>query len=359
MHKHSGRKWAFCLLTLLFLARSEAVVFFSTSDPEFNTVAPGGSLTNSGWQIQGLWDLFLGTPVSSNYFISAKHVGGTMDWNFFLHGSSYRPVARFDHPSADLTLWKVSGLFTNFARLYTSSNEVGRPLVVFGRGLRRGNEIRLANELRGWAWGEADFRLRWGENTVAAITDRRGQPITSTNRAQCLRATFDAGAGTNEAHLSAGDSGGGVFIKEDGIWKLAGINLSVDGRYNTNTVGKGFDATLFDQRGFYRGNEDRWQLQSGEAVQPGGFQATRISAYAGWIQNVVTYGNPKGEMIVEQSRFPGGPFTPVSGAQIDGQTQTVRIALPFSSRFYRLRAMEPARIASITNSTEALVLRFE
>jgi len=346
------------LAFLVSLPRSKAVVFYSTGDAEFNTAAPGGTLADSGWDLQGYWNLFLGTPVSSNYFITARHVGGTMDWAFLLQENSYTPLARFTHPTADLALWRVSGVFTNFAPLYINSNEVGRSLVVFGRGRQRGAEINLNNQIKGWRWGNPDYRLRWGENRVAAITNGRGEPVTSTDQVQCLSATFDAGAGRNEAHLSVGDSGGAVFIQEDGVWKLAGINSTVSGYYNTNQVGKGFEATLFDERGFYRGSENDWEYQSGDEIQPGAFYAIRISAYVRWIQNVVTYGNPKGEMRVEESNSPQGPFR-TAAAEINGETQTVRLPAPISPRFYRLRATDAARISSITNSAGTIVLTFE
>src|SRR5687767_12400622 len=67
------RLFLFFGIGLALLCPTEGVVFFSTGDPEFNTTPPTGALTNSGWDMQGYWSLFLGTPVSSNYFISAKH----------------------------------------------------------------------------------------------------------------------------------------------------------------------------------------------------------------------------------------------------------------------------------------------
>jgi hypothetical protein len=349
--KRSIQTILLCALLFSVPARNEGVVFYSTGDPNFNTTPPTGVLASSGWALQGFWDVFLGTPISSNYFLTAKHVGGALGSNFTFQGTSYRTIGKFDHPNADLTLWRVAGEFTNFASLYTNSNEVSRPLVVFGRGRQRGPGILRSSELKGWEWGIPDSRLRWGENTVAAIIDQR---------AQLLRATFDTDASPNEAHLSNGDSGGAVFIEDGGIWKLAGINFAVDGRYNTNTVGKGFDATLFDERGFYRGSEDEWELQSdGAEIQPGGFYSTRISTYANWIRNVAAYGNPKGEMFLEHSSFPEGPFTTDAAAKIDGETQTIRISLPPAARFYRLRSSEPARIASIAKSPGGIVLTFE
>jgi len=55
-----------------------AVLFYATGDPTYNTLPPGGNLTNSGWQFEGLWGGFLGTPIAPNYFIAAQHVGGSV-----------------------------------------------------------------------------------------------------------------------------------------------------------------------------------------------------------------------------------------------------------------------------------------
>jgi hypothetical protein len=47
---------------------------------------------------------------------------------------------------------------------------------------------------------------------------------------ELLRAPFDDNAGPNGAHLSSGDSGGGVFIfnRNTNQWELAAIDLGVD-----------------------------------------------------------------------------------------------------------------------------------
>lgn len=65
-----------------------AVLFYSTSDPIHNTTAPTGSLTNSGWQYEGEWNGFLGTAIAPRYFITAKHVGGSIG-DVILNGASH------------------------------------------------------------------------------------------------------------------------------------------------------------------------------------------------------------------------------------------------------------------------------
>lgn len=68
---------------------------------------------------------------------------------------------------------------------------------------------------------------------------------------QVLSATFDAGQGPNEAHLSGGDSGGAVFIMDGSTWELAGINYAVDDPYSLTPGGSSFIAAMYNQTGLY------------------------------------------------------------------------------------------------------------
>ena len=63
-----------------------------------------------------------------------------------------------------------------------------------------------------------------------------------------------------EFHASSGDCGGGLFIQQDNIWYLAGINFGPSYYSDMKIYGKKF--------GYY-GFLDGW---------------TRVSAYANWIK---------------------------------------------------------------------------
>src|SRR5690242_1174098 len=88
--------WAGCCALLISALSGHAVIFYSTGDPSYNTNAPGGALTNSGWQYQGAWATFSGTVISSNAFITAKHVGGTVGDLFTFQGAQYTTTASFE-----------------------------------------------------------------------------------------------------------------------------------------------------------------------------------------------------------------------------------------------------------------------
>jgi len=260
------------------------VILFDTADPTANTAEPTGDLAGSGWQYEGQWGSFLGTPIAPQFFISAAHLGqqGSV---FTFQGLNYTIVRSYSLANSDLLIWQVAETFPSFAPLYTKSDEVNQPLVVFGRGTQRGDGVYLNDILQGWSWGAADHVQRWGENLVANITS------SGTPDNDFLYATFDQNGLPNEAQLSAGDSGGAVFLDDNGTWKLAGINYAVDGPYYTDGSGGGaFNAALFDARGFWIQNDtpppDYVQIMDANPL-PSGFYATRISSKLGWIYSVI------------------------------------------------------------------------
>lgn len=269
---------------------ARALIFLTSSDPGFNTVAPGGALADSGWQYQGSWGGLLGTPVAPGYFLTAKHGGGAVGGSFSYQGTGYSTVAKFDHPTADLTLWQVAGTFPTYAPLYTGTDEVGKGLVVFGRSATRGDEVTVSGasvaDLRGWLWnGTGGGTQRWGENAVNATTTLAG--------ADYLVAGFSRTGGVNEATLAGGDSGGGVFIEDGGVWKLAGINYAVEAEFRTTAGGPTFLAAIFDAGGLYADTGSGFTLLNDEAADlEASFYSTRVSSYAGWIQDITAVPEP-------------------------------------------------------------------
>ena len=277
--------FAFAQLPLL-----RAVIFFSTADPNFNTTAPTGALLNSGWQWVGTWGGFQGAPIGPHHFLAANHVGGTVGDPFVFQGVSYITIASYGDVSTDLRIWEVQGTFPSWAPLYRNSDEVGRGLIVMGRGVTRGAEVRTAagvpgvpgNSLAGWQWGSIDGRLRWGQNTVAQL--RSGGSF-----GEQLYATFDQSGGVNECHLGVNDSSGPVFINDGSGWKLAGVAGLVDASFNTTNTGDGFNACIYDARGLYYGSSGSWGMPiTGSTPVPSGFYATRISVRTAWIDGIIS-----------------------------------------------------------------------
>ena len=338
---------------------TQAVLFYATSDPSYNTNAPSGTLTDGGWQFQGLWGNFLGTPIGPKHFLTAKHLSGfNVGDPFWFDGVRYETKATFPDSQSDLQIWRVCGTFPRFAPLYTGTNEVGQALVVFGRGTQRGAPVTTSGtsgtKTNGWSWGVRDNVTRWGQNTVSDI-------FKDPSLGDQLQAEFNANGGPNECHLSTGDSGGAVFLLEGGTWKLAGINYSVDGPYNTTDSGAGFNAALFDQGGLYHQDGTNWVwTRDWPPEQPGTFYATRVSSHVAWVNDILNQAIPDNERVVLQSAEQvTGLYADDSSAVVDESARTVTLPPPAGPRFYRLRACAPLQITAILQADGDLVLRYE
>jgi len=268
---------------LVVTAPSKAVILYGTDDPSINTNAPTGELAGSGWQYEGLFSGFMGTVIASNYFLTANHIGGNVGEFFFFNGNLYTTTAVFRDTASDLAVWQVAGTFPIRAPLYSSpvGTEVNLRLVVFGRGTQRGDPVFVGTDshVGGWAWGTYDYVQRWGTNVVSSV-------FSDPTYGKLLRVPFDANAGPNEAHLSSGDSGGGVFVLNTSTnrWEFAGVNLSVDGPFSFSMDGSNpFNAAMFDTSGLFVQSDQGWIT----APNPSAFYATEIAARRGFIESVV------------------------------------------------------------------------
>jgi hypothetical protein len=342
----------------LVTASARAVILLRTGDPEANTTAPTTDPAASGWNFEGQFGSFLGTPIAPHFFLSAAHIGqaGT---NFVFAGVTYTLVANFNDPYSDLNMWQVSETFPTFAPLYTKNDEKGLRIVAIGRGTQRGGEILVNGELRGWGWGAGDGRQRWGENLVADIVNFSSGPDDA------LYATFDRNGLPDECHFSSGDSGGAVFILDAGTWKLAGINYAVDGVFPTSTGGGEIDAALFDALGYYYSdgaNPPNYILIT--EPTPTGFYATRISSKLAWIYSVI---NPAGDAngdglsnLLDYARalnapLPQGYGVPVFAREGSSLSLTYRKIMNASGLHYQVEQSPDLVAWSAASSQETVV----
>jgi hypothetical protein len=282
--------------TLCLPQKAAAVLFYETADASYNTSAPTGFYENSGWQYQGYFGSFLGTMISPYHFLTSKHgstattfvydsvFSGQETINYNVDTTVNEGLGYWDIPGTDIRMFQVTSEFSQYAPLYTRTNEVGKPMVIIGRGGARGSEVQLAPDgLKGWATQGSDGTARWGRNTIDSVQ--------LSLVGELLVSDFDAVTGQDEAHISSGDSGGAVFINDGGTWKLAGINYGVEGLWDTNTINDGsqFSAALFDKGGFYKGTDSTgWTFQPNNFLnRPSELYVSRISSSASYINNLV------------------------------------------------------------------------
>ncbi|MES2598401.1 MAG: hypothetical protein V4662_23905 [Verrucomicrobiota bacterium] len=291
-------------LWLLMGTASQAIVLYDTDNALANTTSPTGIYQDSGWAYQGKFGSFLGTMIGDQYFITAQHVGpqgssfvstadfnGVADINYTIDSSANGGSGFWDIAGTDLRVFKINETFSSWAPLYTGSLEANKTLVTFGRGGPRGAEVLtddpgspVEDVLHGWRTTGSDGVARWGSNVVTAVV--------SSDVGDLLRAEFNAISGQNEATLSSGDSGGGVFIQVAGQWYLAGVNYAVDGLFDTNNTidNLEFEAALFDMGGFYVGRDgEGWNFINNTPVDnPSHMYASRISTNSAAILAVMT-----------------------------------------------------------------------
>ena len=262
--------------------RAEAVIFLATGDPSHNTTTPGD---NSGWQFEGNFHDFLGVPIAPYYFITAEHIPilGPDILNF--HGENYTAI-EFQHiPGTDLRVWKVAPgkPFPTYAPISTGISDLGANVTLVGRGTQRGDAVVISDVLKGWKWGSGDGVQRWGRNTVA------NSSYTDSELGEFLYCFFNSPGISEECHLSAGDSGGGMFVLENGLWRLAGLHYGVDGPFQIPSTSGSFDAALFDYGGlkYYIGGGN-FVLEPDVAEDvPCAFYSSRVSASLEWLRTHV------------------------------------------------------------------------
>jgi hypothetical protein len=272
---------------------ADAVILYETGptgsyDPSADTAAPTGPLADSGWQDEGVFGGELGTAIAPNYFITAAHIGGNVGDSFLFDNTSYTTTASYSDPGTDLRIWQVNGTLPNYAPIYTGApgSEVGLSLVVFGRGTQRGDPYVLPDsQVGGWLWGASDGTQRWGTGTVGSV-------VTAAGLGSLLQVPFQASGGFTQAQLSAGDSGGGIFIYNvaSAQWQLAGINFGVDGPFSASPTGSNpFLAALFDTTGLYEQDDlGNWIA----ADNPSAFYASEIAANTPFIDSVIAVPEP-------------------------------------------------------------------
>jgi hypothetical protein len=177
-----------------------------------------------------------------------------------------------------------------------------------------------------------------------------------------LTAEFNASGGANEAHLSTGDSGGAVFIRDGNTWKLAGINYAVDGPYSTNALGPGFFGAIFDAGGLYQTNSalGAWEQTPDAAIDvPTLFYATRISSNFAWINSIITQHAVASYLpVLESTTSLGQMFAPHTSYVVDELAKTITLPEPANSLFLRLSGCVSYEFLSEERRGGSWILRY-
>jgi hypothetical protein len=273
-----------------WLAASSAAhgVIISAGDGQGNTALPAGiPVAKNVAHLSSASAVYLG----NRWFITANHVTESTSLTL-TDGRSFLLVS-----GSDTTLQNPSTIAgTPDLRMVRLADDPGLPaldiatttpaasslVMMMGAGLDRGTNIVgwTRNQFGTYAPApipnasqigynlQSTSHMRWGFNRV--------EPggLTTTSSTQTFHTKFDRGALPAEAQAASGDSGGGVFQLNGGVWQLTGImdstqnffspgsNISVYGdqtyiadlatyRSQIETILSHPDASWQDQRNYY------------------------------------------------------------------------------------------------------------
>ncbi|MFZ5776000.1 MAG: Calx-beta domain-containing protein [Thermodesulfobacteriota bacterium] len=211
--------------------------------------------------------------------------------------------------------------------LYTGDDEVGLIATLAGYG--------QAQDSGGVALPESGATRRAGENTIDSV----GTPLAlfawhgsldeqlfydyddgtvAHDTLGLLLADPDLGLGGAEAMITPGDSGGGLFVEQDGAWQVAGINSYVTRWASTDLTG----------------------IAEGSQGDVG--VATRVSSYAEWIET----STGQLQTPVPQASTPPAPGrVPLQVAEGEGTWFLVQL---------RQTAIQPATVDFFTRDGSAV-----
>lgn len=278
------RTWAYSLALLVMVGPPARAIIVIADNPDKSAGAPpylvsqtfttdpaytNGPYANSGSQYEGQWittGFVGGTAIAPNWFITSSHVGGAAGNVFIQNGTVYTATGTHFDVGNQMTIWQVNGTFSSYAPIFansgTSNPVTGAVTSSFGYGDAPDLSAPVTgpNGLQGYQWAGSTNNLSWGPSSVLGYVSDSG----NTYVAGAFRPDLGApvpGMGNVSSTFAAQDSGGGLFVRINGIWSLAAVHFGVDGPYvgGANTTPKGsdgpFNASLWDQQGFTIGGQ--------------------------------------------------------------------------------------------------------
>jgi hypothetical protein len=215
------------LLAALLAARPAACLVVDGPDAAASERAPE---QDPGWAHVGRRGLVSAIYLGEGWILTASHVPmGEVE----IGGVRYPavPDSRMllelpDHPGtkSDLALFRIDPApDLPPLEIQREPPAPGSLVVMVGLGLGRGDAVGSPPD--GYAWKPGRVK-RWGTNRILATGAELAGPRQLVTR--CFRMEFSRSDTPHEAQAAQGDSGGAVFLTEDGTERLAGVMLSIN-----------------------------------------------------------------------------------------------------------------------------------
>jgi Dockerin type I domain len=233
--------WRLCAALVVFaaLAAPAGAVVISSANDAVNLLRPD---SNPGWDNVGRVGNASGVYLGNRWVITANHVSGGS-----LRLSDGRTLA--GSVGSSFQIQAAGGILNPDLRMFRLAEDPGLPsLSIASEAPTTGQEVMMIGagldreaQLHGWQptspqWSEVLLRnanvfgfslsdtshMRWGMNYVVSDSSFGSSDLTFS-----FGTRFDQTGIPFEAQAVLGDSGGGVFHRNEGTWELAGLMLSV------------------------------------------------------------------------------------------------------------------------------------
>ena len=253
----------------LSAALPASAVIINGGDGSGNITAPTG---DQGWSYVGGVNGATGVYLGNGWVITAYHVGGNLSNDTFtLNSVAYAPVAgslhqltnTSDASPADLAMYQLQTIPPDLSGLSIAGGAYDTSMVFTAIGIGR-NRAALPSywnadwttapdeasaTYSGYAWASG-LTKRWGTNTLAETTPTV-QDDGSGIQVALLPTTFDADGGDNEMQAADKDSGGGVFVQQNGVWNLAGIILAIGEVEGSIPQNRPFETAVYGDQTYF------------------------------------------------------------------------------------------------------------
>ena len=214
-------KLLFLVICSLLPLAGEAIITTNNT----NAATDPSGINGFNWNYVVNFNGSSSVAVDPYWLLTAAHVADDFgNTSVTVNGQTYNQVGEVYHATADLALVKLdralSGFYAIYSGTYPTASKNRLSAIMAGYGVT-GTVVDQYNYTFGSSGKGTE---RWGSNKIDGQLNYIGG-TGKTNSGFLMY--FNTADSSLEAGAGTGDSGGGVFVSDGGVWKLAGIMTDI------------------------------------------------------------------------------------------------------------------------------------